>query len=164
MASNDTLCIFTPLGNEPPASNYATLDIRNAHPCLDFDDTTDETAQWTDVLPRNYAGGGVTVTLFWAASTATTGNVVWDAQFERLEDEGTDIDADSFAAVQSATAAAPGTSGAVQYTTIAFTHGAQMDSVAAGELFRVRVSRDANNGADTMTGDAELLGLELRET
>ena len=37
MASGDTLNVFTPLQNEPPASIYATLDVRNLHPVLDFD-------------------------------------------------------------------------------------------------------------------------------
>jgi hypothetical protein len=164
MASGNTLVIFTPLGNEPPAATYATLDTRNAHPTLDFDDMTDETAQWTATLPRNYSGGGLTLTLIWAASSATTGNIIWDAQFERLEDEGTNTAADSFAAVQSVTAAAPGTNGALQYSTIAFTAGSQMDSVVAGEAFRLRVTRDANNGSDTMVGDAELFAVEMRET
>lgn len=164
MASGATLCIFGPLGNEPPTTNYATLDVRNNHPCLDFDDATDESAQWTAVMPRNYAAGGTTATVIWAASTATTGNVVLDLSFERLEDEGTDTDADSFAAVQSVTAAAPSTSGALQYSTVTFTNGAQMDSVAVGELFRLRLTRDANNASDTLVGDFEAFGLELRET
>ena len=42
MASGDTLLVFTPLHNEPPASNFATLDLRNLHPVLDFDPTTNE--------------------------------------------------------------------------------------------------------------------------
>ena len=51
----------------------------------------------------------------------------------------------------------------LQYTEIAFSN-AQIDGLLAGEAFRLRVSRDATNGADTMAGDAELFGIELRET
>jgi len=58
MASGNTLCTFLPTDNEPPSSNYATLDTRNAHPVLDFDDTIQEAAQFTGILPRNYRGGG----------------------------------------------------------------------------------------------------------
>jgi hypothetical protein len=164
LASGNTLVIFTPLANEPPSANYATLDLRNYHPVLDFDADADEAAVFTGVLPRAYAGGGVTVYLHWAATSATSGNVVWDVSFERIGDDVLDIDSDSFAAVQSVTAAASGTSGNVVIDTIAFTNGAQMDSVAAGEAFRLKINRDANNANDTMTGDAELVAVEIKET
>ncbi len=163
MASGNTLVCLFPNDNEPPASNFATFDTRNAHPVLDFDAGTDETAQFTAIMPSNYAGGGVTVVLQWAASTATTGNVVWAVSFEDIGDETQNIGSDGFASAQSVTAAAPGTSGLVQYSSVAFTNGAQMDSVVAGDLFRIRVVRDADNVNDTMTGDAELVGLEIRE-
>lgn len=164
MASGNTLITFTPAANEPPTSNPATLDSRNGHPVLDFDASTDESAIFSGVLPRSYSGGGLTVTPIWGGTSATTGNVVWNAKFERLEDEGTDMDSDSFASAQAATGAAPSTSGALQYTPITFTSGAQMDSLAAGEMFRLKVTRDADNGSDTMAGDAELVGVEIKET
>ena len=164
MASGDTLAILTALHNEPPASDYATLDTRNNHPCLDFDASTDETAQFSFVMPQNYAGGGVTVYLHWSASTATSGNCIWDAAFERIGDGQQDIDSDGFAAVNSVTDAAPGTSGFVTIASVAFTDGADMDSVAVGELARIAITRDADNASDTMAGDAELHAIEIRET
>lgn len=164
MASGNSLVAFHPYDQEPPSANYATLDLRNGHPVLDFDAATDESAVFTAVLPRHYGGGGLTITLLWAASTATTGDVVWNTAIERLEDEGTDTDADSFATANAGTATTAATSGAVQYTAIAHASGAEMDSLAAGELFRLKVTRDADNVSDTMAGDAELLGVEIRET
>ena len=111
MASGDTLCTFFPGDNEPPTTNYATLDTRNSHPVLDFDATTQETSIYTSILPRNYAGGGITVYVHWAASTAITGTGGWDVSFERIGDGSQDIDADSFATAQTITAATvPGTS------------------------------------------------------
>jgi hypothetical protein len=163
MASGDTLCVITPLSNEAPSANFATFDTRNGHVVLDFDAGTDESAVFRGILPSGYGGGGITVTLIWAATSATSGNVVWNTSIERIEDEGTDIDADSFASANAATAAAPGTSGAAQYTVITHTSGAQMDSLAAGEMFRLKVTRDADNASDTMTGDAELLGVLIKE-
>jgi hypothetical protein len=164
MASGNTLCIFTATDNVPPAANFATLDHRNRHCVLDFDAAADESAIFEGVLPRHYAGGGITVRLLWAGTSATSGNVVWNSAIERIDDEGLDIDADSFATANAVTAGAPATSGMVQYTDIAHTSGAQMDSLAAGEAFRLKITRDADNGSDTMTGDAELLGVEIRET
>jgi len=164
MASGNTLNTWSAQANQPPASNFATLDLRNSISVLDFDASTAEAAVFLGVLPRHYAGGGLTVTIIWAASSATSGNCKWNAEIERIADGGHDIDADSFASAQTATEATNGTSGIATYTTIAFTSGAQMDSLAAGEAFRLRVTRDAADGGDTMTGDAELLAVEIKET
>lgn len=163
MASGDSLVPFVPTDNHPPSANAATLDLRNGHPVLDFDQTTVEYANFKSCLPRHYGGGGITATVTWAASTATSGNVKWNVAVERIEDEGTDIDADSFASAQTATGAAPATSGAAQYTAVALTNG-QIDGLLVGEWFRLQLSRDASHANDTMTGDAELIGVELRET
>ena len=163
MASGDTLVVFTPLHNEPPSSNFATLDLRNLHPLLDFDASTNESAVFSGVMPRSYAGGGVTVYLHYALSSAITGNTDWDVALERIGDQQLDIDADSFAAVNSVdNTTVPGTSGLVDIVSVAFTDGADMDSVAVGESFRLKVTRDA--ASDTATGDAELLKVEIKET
>ena len=163
MASGDTLLILMPYGNEPTATNYATLDTRNQHPCLDFDDTTNEYAVWSAILPRNYDGGGIVVLLHFAMTSAEVNTVDWDAAFERIGDQQLDIDGDSFAAVQSVdNTTVPGTSGLVDIVSISFTNGAQMDSIAVGELFRIKINRDA--ASDDAVGDAELLAVELQET
>lgn len=163
MASGDTLLIFTPLSNEPPAANYATLDTRNSHTVLDFDDTTAEAAVFKGILPRHYAGGGITVYAHWAATSATTGTGGWTVAFERVSDSQQDIDSDGFAGEQTITAATvPATSGHVTITNVAVTSGANMDSIAIGEAFRVRVTRDVAN--DSATGDLELYAIELKET
>lgn len=162
MASGNTLLILGPLGNEPPASNYATLDTRNGHPVLDFDPTTQETAIWSAIMPRNYSGGGITVYVHWT-SDSTTNTVGWDVSLERNTDGGDDIDSDSFATAQTVTAATvPGTSGVPKVTNVAITNGANMDSVAAGDAFRLRVRRDV--AGDSSAGDAQLLMVEVKET
>lgn len=164
MSAGNLLCTLSPHGNQPPASGYATFDTRNSHLVLEFDDASTESAYWQCLMPRHYAGGGVTATIVWMGATATSGNVVWGVAFERHDDEVTDLDADSFATAGTATAATAATSGAVQYTAIAFTNGAAMDSIAAGEAFRIRVQRVGGDAADTMAGDAQLLCVEVRET
>lgn len=166
MASGDTLLIFTPYANEPPAANYATLDTRNQHPTLDFDGSTDEEAVFTGILPTNYGAGGLDVNIWWTATSATSGNVRWQAAIERMDVSSLDIDADSFAAFQSAGGVPPATSGQIVKTTIVLTDGAQMDSLAAGELFRLKIRRDADgtSGTDDVTTDVELLAVEIQET
>jgi hypothetical protein len=163
MASGNTLAVFTALNNEPPASNFATLDVRNNHVILDFDDTTAEYAVFRGVLPRHYASGGITVYLHWAATSAVTGTGGWTVEFERIGDGSQDIDADGFATAQTVTAVSvPATSGNVKITNVAITDGANIDSIAVGESFRLRIKRDV--ATDTAVGDLELAAVELKET
>lgn len=167
MASGDTLATFFPADNEPPASAYATLDTRNAHPTLDFDGSTDEEAVFTGVLPRNYAGSGLTVYCHVAFTSATSGSGRLQADIERMDASSLDIDADGFTgSFQSTGVTAPGTSGQIIVGTITFTSGAQMDSLAAGEPFRLKIRRDADgtSGTDDIATDMELLAVEVKET
>ena len=164
MASGNSLIIFRAQDSRPPSTNGATFDLRNNHPLLDFDDTTDESVDFEGVLPRNYAGGGLTVYIHYC-DEAVAGVLIWQAAFERIGDGSQDIDSDGFAAAQSsASLTVPATSGNVDIASIAFTDGAQMDSVAVGEAFRLRINRDADNILDTLVGDANLLFVELKET
>jgi len=164
MASGDTLLVFMPYNNEPPSSNYATLDTRNLHPCLDFDATTNESAVFSAVMPRHYAGTtGITVYIHYAMTSAEANTVDWDVSFERIGDQQLDIDGDDFAAVNSVDdTTVPGTTGLVDIVSIAFTNGEDMDSIAVGELFRMKVTRDA--ASDDAAGDAELYAVEIKET
>ena len=167
MASGDTLAVFTPLHNEAPTSIFATLDTRNSIPVLDFDAATDEEAVFGGFLPDNYDGGGLTITLIWMASTATSGNCVWQVQIERWQDDAVDLDSDSFAALNNGGQdTAPSVSGEVSYDDVTFTDGADMDSLAVNEAFRLKVRRDADStdATDDMTGDAELARVIVKET
>lgn len=163
MTTGQTLARYTPLHNEPPASNYATLSTRNSHPVLEFDDTTNENAVFSDVMPRNYAGSGLTVYIHYAMATAEANDIDWDACFERIGDQQQDIDADGFAAVQSVdNTVVPAQSGMVDIVSIAFADGAQMDAIAVGEGFRLKITRDA--ASDTAAGDGQLVFVEIKET
>ena len=132
MASGDTLAVFTALHNEPPASNGARLDLRNGHPVLEFNQTTDESAVFRGFMPAHYSGGGVTVEIHWAGDGVTTGNTT------------------------------AGTDGHLSYDTVTFTDGADMDSVAAGDEFRLKLTRDA--ASDTMAADAQVTMVIVKET
>jgi hypothetical protein len=163
MASGDTLLIFTPLHNSPPASNLATWNVRNGTAVLEFDTATQESAIFCGVMPRNYSGAGITVSVHWAAATATAGTIGWDVAFERIGDGQQDLDADDFATAQTITATTvPATSGLVDITSVAITNGDDTANIAVGETFRLRVRRDVSN--DNAAGDAQLLAVHLRES
>lgn len=154
-----TYAVFNALDNQPPASNFATLDTRNSIAVLDFDASTDESAVFLGIMPEAAVlSSGLNIRLIWTASTATSGACIWDGQIEAMT---TDIDSDSFGTVSSVTTTTAATSGVPNISIIAMTAGA-IDSVVAGDGFRLKINRDANNGSDTMTGDAELIAVEVR--
>jgi hypothetical protein len=152
-----TYAVFTATDNQPPATAYATLDTRNSIAVLDFDDATDESAVFVSIIPEAASlGSGLKIRLHWMATTATSGDVVWDVSLERMT---TDLDSDSFDTIASGTAAANGTSGILTVTEITLT---TIDSVTAGDGYRLKITRDADNGSDSMSGDAELVVCEVR--
>ena len=100
------------------------------------------------------------------ATTATTGTISLDVAFKSVTDDADDLDSKAFAAANNANPTTASATGEVDYTTITFTDGADMDSVAAGEYFRLQVLRDANGttSTDNLSGDMEFLFLEIKET
>lgn len=166
MASGNTLAFFAPVPYDPPVANpagFGTRDATSPHPVLTFDTTTQEIAVFSGLMPQHYGGGNLKVIVHWAAATATTGTIGWDVTFERIAKEAQDTDEEGWATAQTITAATvPAAAGVVQETNVSATAGAAgTDSVAAGDLFRLRVRRDVAN--DTATGDAHFLGVEIRE-
>jgi hypothetical protein len=157
--ASKTLARFTPRENQPPTSAFATLDTRNSIAVLDFDAASDESAIFSGVIP-DYAdlSSGLKIRLAWMGTSATSGNVRWGVQFERCN---TDLDADSFDTATLVTSAADGTSGIV---TVAEITATALDGLAVGDTFRIKISRDADDATnDTMTGDAELIAVEVQQ-
>jgi hypothetical protein len=154
----------------PPGTSYATEDIRagGSSPAESFHvwDFDDASAEYVDFLCflRGYDGGGLTFTIPWSATTATTGTVRWEIAIRRLDDDVEDIDTShtyDYNGVSDTTASA---SGELSYPTVTFTNGTDMDSWANGELAIVRLRRDPAHVDDNLSGDAEAHALEGRET
>lgn len=167
MPTSKTLAVFDALASRPPAAGYPQLDLRGGTVVLDFDDTADESIDFAGVLPRSYAGSDLEVVITWAATSATTGNVVWQAEFERHPvgdpTHGThDLDTADFGTPATATAAAPTSAGELARTSVAIA-ASDVDDPAAGESFRLRISRLGTDSSDTLAGDVELVTIELRE-
>jgi hypothetical protein len=113
-------------------------------------------------MPDDYNEGTTLITVFWLSRTATTGNVRWRVEVERLAEGGSSLGGDSFATAEEITDTVQGTVGELSYGQFSISH-ANMDSVEAGEIFRLRFTRDTGDAADTMVGDAEIVGLAVHE-
>lgn len=145
-----------PIMNEPPASNFATLDTRNSHPVLDFDDTTEESAFFKLTIPQDVSiANGIAVKIHFMATSATSGNVRWGAAVERLSASSHDLDSDSFGTAAEQNAVVDTTSGEIAECTVTIT---SLDGLSSGGTFRLKIYRDSTDTTnDTATGDAEFL-------
>lgn len=166
MASGDSIFGWDAQAARPPAANYATLDVRNDHVVLDFDDTNSESADFFGIAPSGVSQAiGQTVILTWATSSATSGNVVWNVEVERHEpDSGFDLDSNAFPVSTSGTTAVPSQSGVLRQTTLVIPLTEIDDLPHAGESFRLRITRDSGSTSDTASGDVELVAVEIRES
>jgi len=110
-------------------------------------------------MPKQYQGNGMTAYIHFT-SDATSGDVDWDLSFDAILAEGIDLDsAHSFShTVSSDDNVVSSTSGKVTIATMSITTQ-QSDGLVAGDMFLLKLSRDI---ADTASGDANFLALELR--
>lgn len=158
-----TRAVLTPFSAEFPSSNFPGLTTVNARPALAFDASAQETAYWTLIAPQGLSGA-LSCVITYMMATATSGNVEFEVAVEAVTDgDSTDLDATaSFDTVNASGATAvPGTAGYIDQVSVTLTNA---DSIAAGDLIRISVSRDADDGTnDTATGDLYLLMAELRE-
>lgn len=122
---------------------------------LAFDATNDEAAFWS-FIATSYGSGNLTVRVYWYADTATTGNVVWEAQIAAItpNTDSQDIETDALATLNFVQDTHLGTTG--QRLHSADITVSNLDSLAAGDHVFLRLARDANgtNATDDMAGDA----------
>ena len=173
MASGDSLLILPAMHALFPVTSYGqraliggTSSPNEQVPVVAFDDTSQEYIDFLGVIPNHYNGGGLTVTLVWACVDVASDVVEWQVAFRRIEDDAEDLDTTAHTYDYNAVVAtAPSASGEVAYDDITFTSGADMDSLAAGEAFLMRVTRDPTPSSGTdATGDALLVAIHISET
>jgi hypothetical protein len=122
---------------------------------LAYDAAADEAAFWL-IRAVNYGSGNVTVAIDWYADTASSGDVVWAVQLAVItpDTDTQDVETKSLATANTVTDTHLGTTG--QRLHRASVTVSNLDSLAANDDVWIRVARDADNAADTMTGDAIL--------
>ena len=144
--------------NGAEAAQAETTATRPDMKTLNFDASTDEFAQFSVAMPKSWNEGTITYQVYWTSASTNTGNVIWGLQGVAVADNDT-IDV-AYGTAVTVTDAGIGTaedqhisseSGAV---TVA-------GSPAAGELSYFQVFRDANDGSDTFSADAKLLGVKI---
>jgi hypothetical protein len=151
----------------PMSSNFPQLQkINTANTprfVLSFDAATAETAVWSFNAPQGLSGTWVAVVTFCMAS-ATSGKVDFTVAVEAITsgDSLNTLTTDSFDTENAITApTVPGTAGYPLQFSCTLTN---MDSIAAGDLVRLKLKRDATDGTnDTATGDCHVLSVELRD-
>lgn len=161
--TSKSLLLWGARGGWPPAAAGADATAtRNDHEVVAFDDTTQEHYIVSGQIPEGVdLAGGVTVLVRWAAASATTGNIGWLADWERIAAAGQDIDATAFGSAFTIVAATvPAAAGVTTVTDVAFAQVDLPTGLTAGDFFRLRIARDT--AVDTATGDAHLLSIEVR--
>lgn len=130
-----------------------------------FDDATVEYMDYLCEMSPQYAGGGLTVRLCWTSDSATSNETRWGVAFRRFADDAEDINgaAQTYDYNEIDATAPSTTSRKPIYDSVTFDDGSDMDSVAAGETFLLRIKRNASHANDDMTGDAFLISVSIRE-
>lgn len=155
--NNATAGAFWDLPTSTPAAPACVTGTNTQKGVLDFADTSGGfSAQNTLALPADFTGS-IDVTLYWT-TTATTGNCKWSVSTAFTATNAAATDDPSFNTASTVTTAAPGTANRVQTSTIT---GVTATGAAASTLFHIKVFRDGNDGSDTISATARLIGVEV---
>lgn len=122
-----------------------------------FDAAADECRAMQFKVPSDVKSGStITFRNIWFSQTATSGNVIWDWRYTATGANGETWDA----ALTTKASAASAVQGTVKLTTqTTATESLATLGWATNDLITINVCRDADNGSDTLVGDAELLGV-----
>ncbi|GIK95807.1 MAG: hypothetical protein BroJett029_00160 [Alphaproteobacteria bacterium] len=123
---------------------------------LDFDGATKEFAQFAVGMPKSWTGGTVSAEFLWTAASGS-GGVIWGLQAVALSDNDTIDQAFGTAQEVGDTLLAAGDMHRSSETAPILVGGAP----AAGDLIVFQVYRHPAGAADTLSADAQLIGLRL---
>lgn len=148
-----------------PSTAYPNRGVVQNREYLSFDDTTVEGARSRPfAMPAAYTGSGtLKCDIYYIMASATADKVDWEVSVEAVTPaDATDLDAgESFDTANAADGTVPSTAGYLGKITVTLTN---KDSVAAGDMVRLKLERDADDGSnDTATGDARFLFARLYE-
>jgi hypothetical protein len=114
------------------------------------------------VMPKSYSGNGLAAVVHHSAAVATSGRVKIGISIERTGDQALDVDADSFAADNYQRAFVAPFTNEVTRARIRFGDGADIDSLAAGEKCRLKLTRLSSAVDDRAQGDWQVHMIDIR--
>lgn len=149
----------------PLSSGHPDRGVVQNRPYWAFDASTLERMRSKPLrMPDVFTGSGtLKLDIYYAMASATSGAVDFHAAIEAITpDDALDTDAsESFDTQSTASETVPGTAGHMSVLTITL---ANTDSVAAGDMVRLDLLRDAGDATnDTATGDCRVYLCCLRE-
>jgi hypothetical protein len=125
---------------------------------LDFDDGSDEHAQFSVAFPKSWALGTVTFQAFWTSTATDTDGVAWGLQGVAMNDNETIDVAYGTAIVVTDDAQSAAEELYVTAESSAITIAG---TPADNDLCYFRIFRDVSDGNDDMAEDARLIGIKL---
>ena len=136
-------------------------ETAGSDPVIYYSSASTQSAHWTIQLPAEYdAASNLDLTILWTGTSAAAGNVSWVASFRRYV-AGADLSL-SGAVDNAFTEAGPPAIYESISDTITLSQ-ANIDGAAAGDLLRISITRVGGDAADTYTGSAALLGIQLAQ-
>lgn len=170
MAAGNQIAAFTPTREAATLVTFqARLEIRNKQLVWVFDPDTDTDIILDSIVADLYAATtGFRINLCYGVDLpVATGNVSWAATVERMQ-ASTALNlhsADNWATeVTLAAEACPAAGGQVKYSgNIDLPKVASLNSLAAGERYRLRIRRYGSAAADTCKAAALLLAVRVVE-
>lgn len=141
----------TTAGAEWENEEKATHDVQVDH--YNFDAAADEGIWCQFPTPDDWDGGTIKVKIYW--DSTGTGNVMWSVSARCLGDS--DAIDQAPAGEQGVTEAKDGTTGDIHITAATAAITVQ-GTPAGGEMIMIRITRDADNGSDTLNADGEFYG------
>jgi len=135
-----------------------TTALRPDLKVMDFDASTSEFAQFAVTFPKQWNLGTVTFIPTWSPSNTNTGDCIWSLSGLSVA-EGETADT-AFSAAQTSTDAGIGTIEDIQMGPVSSAITIAGTKADGNQVF-FQIERDADNGSDSFTGDARLLGIQL---
>lgn len=155
------LCLASTAYLQTGLSAATLTESGGAKPYLNFITGVDRHATFFAQLPDTYAGGSLTLTLWWSGTTNSTAPMVWRTIIEAIT-AGQNTGNSNATTATLGTTAAPALAGTILATGYTRTN-ANLDGASAGDWLRIVLQRQGTAAGDTHAGTGVVLGFQLTQ-